>query len=388
MSEWFITDNDCLQCCRPEPNNFSDKEYFEFVQINSYPGHVDGKPFYQVSHSTIFPGEYTEAEVLDALTCYGYSDMDDFVLQNHPDGEFVYNEDGSLNRMLSPDYKIQWQLIAEMFFEMENQEYVEHEFDNWNDAVSCICSIVDLDLYEYYEETKKEFLLALDTRSGQIVVTTPEEFKSESNPDLFLCVRVPDCNREYAAHYFNRGLEALSSRMVINGYLISDGARAILPSMLDPIIEADIGLDHHAIPMIATNWGFDHMIYVSDLDKVLRTLGLLEVNRHRSSVTQGEVVISCDGKEIARYGDDIKLQSQSKDLLFSDAYTKGPLYGPVISGWGSVYPDDHFSRLALVQFGKAFTQALTPKKALTKIIESAKEKQTRTSSKTKLGLSR
>lgn len=152
-SEWFITDGDCLQCCRPLPA--IDPKQFELVQINSYPGHVDGKPFFQTSHATIDLNEYKDEEVLSVLGSYGYNDMDDFVLQNAPGGELVYKEDGTLDRENSPGYIIEYQLIAEMFFETENYEYTDQEFSSWNEAVVRIEQLTGLDLSKHLE-TEKE----------------------------------------------------------------------------------------------------------------------------------------------------------------------------------------------------------------------------------------
>ena len=122
MSEWFVTDDDCLQCCRVIPG--TDAQRFEFVQINSYDGHIDGKPFFQTARGTIDMDDYSENEIQDMLGTYGYDER--------------------------PEDRI----IAEMFFETEVQEYVENEFRSWNAAVRRIAKITDLDLQDYLKQKK------------------------------------------------------------------------------------------------------------------------------------------------------------------------------------------------------------------------------------------
>lgn len=161
-SEWFITDDDCLQCCRKVPE--LDPEYYELIQINSYPGHVDGVPFFQVAHGRVDISEHSEEEILDALNAYGYEDMDDFVFQNAPSEDWVYKDDGSIDRENSPGYIIDYQLIAEMFFEQENQEYVQEEFKTWNKAVEYVSRHTGLDLCNYKDP---EFIFTLKREGAQ-----------------------------------------------------------------------------------------------------------------------------------------------------------------------------------------------------------------------------
>lgn len=151
--EWFITDGDCLQCCRPLPA--INPKQFELVQINSFDGRNDDPPIFQTAHVIIDLNEYTDEEVLSELNAFGYTDMDDFVLQNSSGGELVYNEDGTLDREHSPGYVIEYQLIAEMFFESRNYEYADQEFSTWNEAVARIEQLTGLDLSKHLE-TEKE----------------------------------------------------------------------------------------------------------------------------------------------------------------------------------------------------------------------------------------
>lgn len=152
-SEWFITDDDCLQCCRPIPA--IDPQQYELVQINSYDGRGDDDPVFQTTHAIIDLKDYTDEEILSVLNAYGYKDMDDFVFQNSPTEEFLYHADGTLDRENSPSYIIEYQLIAEMLFETENYEYADREFSSWNEAVARIAQITGLDLSECLEKEKE-----------------------------------------------------------------------------------------------------------------------------------------------------------------------------------------------------------------------------------------
>ena len=153
MSEWFITDDDCLQCCRRNPD--IDPDSYSFVQIISFPGHVDGKPFWRVSEATIDVSDFSDDDIQKALNFFGYEDLDDFVHQNAPDWNIVYKEDGSIDKINSPSYIIDYQLIAEMLFEMDAlTEYAGDKFPSWNEAVQRIADITNLDLGGYKEHKK------------------------------------------------------------------------------------------------------------------------------------------------------------------------------------------------------------------------------------------
>ena len=150
MSEWFITDPDCLQCCRPVP--VAKPDYYEFVEIIGLPGHVDGKPFWMVAHADINVKECAEEEIHSALNFFGYDDLKDFVLQNSPEDSCVFAlTEGSQ----IPESIIDYQLIAEMIFETDAlAHYCESEHPSWNSAVKCIAGITGLDLSEYLEKNK------------------------------------------------------------------------------------------------------------------------------------------------------------------------------------------------------------------------------------------
>ena len=171
MSNWFITDDDCLQCCKRNPD--IDPDSYEFVQIIGFEGHIDGKPFWRVSQATIDIKDFSEEDILNALGFFGYEDMDDFVYRNAPDWDVVYKEDGTIDKVNSPSYIIDYQLIAEMLFEMDAlTEYAGDEFRSWNDAVQRIADITGLDLAFFKENT-----ISLDQR-----IQAAEERKTPAVP--------------------------------------------------------------------------------------------------------------------------------------------------------------------------------------------------------------
>lgn len=132
---WIITDPDCLQCCRPTPD--LGPNVFELTQINSFYGHVDGKPFYQVAHGHVYLDDYSKEEELEALAMYGYDR-----LERHSDG---------LPELSDDEYN---QLLAEMYFETEIQEFCCYEFGTWNEALEKIQQLTGLDLTDFREVPK------------------------------------------------------------------------------------------------------------------------------------------------------------------------------------------------------------------------------------------
>jgi len=152
MAEWFITDSDCMQCCREIPG---ENAKFELMQINSYPDPQHGEPFYQVAHGTIdVLSDYTPEEIENILGFYGYENLDDFVMQTAPIQDFVFKADGTVDRENSPgfvDCFIEYQLIAEMIFETEIQEYVEAEYSSWDNAAIYIAGVTGLSIDELLE---------------------------------------------------------------------------------------------------------------------------------------------------------------------------------------------------------------------------------------------
>ncbi len=127
---WTITDDDCCQVQRAELNPACD--IYEMLQITEYPGHFraapnEDVPYFKVSHGRISMSDYSEEEIAEALSTYGYD-----------------------NEEMPPP-----PIIAEMFFELENVEYeLEKEFDSWNDAVTAIEEVTGQDLTRCKEGAK------------------------------------------------------------------------------------------------------------------------------------------------------------------------------------------------------------------------------------------
>ena len=78
MSDWHIADEDCLLCYKPIPA--TNPERYEFIQLNSYSGNVEGRAFHQISHGTIhIHNDYSEKDLTSILNAFGYPDMNAFV---------------------------------------------------------------------------------------------------------------------------------------------------------------------------------------------------------------------------------------------------------------------------------------------------------------------
>ena len=119
MSDWFITDDDCLQCCRPVSP--ADSQQYEFVQINRFPGSEDGTPLFQVAHGQVDLKDYSKDMIENVMAFYGYEEC--------------------------PEDRI----LAEMFFETDIQEYADEEFSDWNSAVARIGELTGIDVQKYLE---------------------------------------------------------------------------------------------------------------------------------------------------------------------------------------------------------------------------------------------
>lgn len=399
MSQWFCTDNDCLQHCRPTP--VIDPEHYDFVQINHFPNY----PYYLVSQGTIDLKTYSQEDILSALNSFGYKDMDDFVFQNTATQEFVYKEDGTLDRENSPSYIIDYQLIAEMLFEEQSLELVTSTHYSWDQAVSQVEQITGLNL-EHQKDHELLFVSEVQKDSTTTYLLTPEEvigpgkmisedsyyieqltddhpatFHAKNSTDehtfhvqLFtLCDAVPAVHK--LANVLKGGTELPVSQFQSGKEHISPGARTLLPKMLSPILEADIGKNTYLHPMRAIEWAKEHKEYVEDLDTVLQKLELIDVQRHRSSVTQGEASVICNGQELVRYGDTIKLKANDLSQHDPICCTDGAQYGEILNGWGSTISDAHFRQAALTQYADRAVRALTPSKNLEQVIQDARDRQ-------------
>lgn len=97
-----------------------------------------------------------------------------------------------------------------------------------------------------------------------------------------------------------------------------------------------------------------------NVENVLVKLGLMTVERHRMSVTQGGARVKVSGKEIIDYGDEIWLRNKNGSLTngFKEL-PSAPMYGPVIGNWGSITPDDIFRRAAIMQRPHSIVKVLS-----------------------------
>ena len=119
---WFITDDDCFQCCRIED---SESSIFTFVQINELPDEQ-----YQISKSLIDLSLYNDQdEINEVLMSYGYDNFDK--LLENTKGKEEAN-----------------QLLAEMFFEIESYDYTEGDSLSWDESVEKVSEITGLSLNE------------------------------------------------------------------------------------------------------------------------------------------------------------------------------------------------------------------------------------------------
>ena len=388
MAGGFITDDDCLQMCRPIPA--IDPEKYEMVQINSYPGHIDGRPFFQVTHGTIYiPGsDYSMDQIEDMLSTYDYPPFSEF---SREQGEDTYR------------------LLAEMFFETENQEYVSQEFRTWDDAVAYLSNLTGLDLKEYLNNDHKNDLLLVkeidaDQKEVNFVTTEAEYMNKQSIAALedkeFIVpskgVDVPSIYRfqkdgyTIEARFLDPNVSNASA--VLSSFLsgsynapftgvwqndpsrTSSGAKQLLAELLNPIRNADLGRDKMLHPLKAIEWGKQHPDLVSNLDMIYAELGLFEIVRHRRSVTQGEASVMCCGKQVVRYGDDQYLQLENGKISNGFREKDGPLYGEIISGWGSALSDSSLRRSAILQFADKIAGILELPVPLQQKIEAAQSK--------------
>lgn len=134
-SGWILTDPDCLQCCRLTPELGPD--VYELAQINSFGPNLSGSNFYQISHGHIYLSDYKKEENLEALAFYDY-DFDEENIESH----LGLSDD---------DFK---QILAEIHFELENQECSAYECATWNQAVDYVQKLTGMDLAQYKEEDK------------------------------------------------------------------------------------------------------------------------------------------------------------------------------------------------------------------------------------------
>lgn len=136
----------------------------------------------------------------------------------------------------------------------------------------------------------------------------------------------------------------------------SQAAREELSKFLDPTLCA-VSLSHEAE---APNF------YNYNLRCIFQSCGLLHVERHRSSVTQGEAVVMAGSNfAMIHYGDDIYLPTPTEltSLGSSPSEISAP-YGPIMSGWVSRYSDAFLLQSAIEQCPDLIRAAIRSEKLL------------------------
>ena len=120
-SKWFVTDDDCFQCCKVV--HLGERVY-ELAQINSYI--LEGmEPFYGVSCGLISLKRHSDEDILKYMRPYGFNSME----------QFIKEHDGILY----------WQYIAEMIFETTCLEYEScQKYHSFEAAAGIIKTITGL----------------------------------------------------------------------------------------------------------------------------------------------------------------------------------------------------------------------------------------------------
>lgn len=108
---WALTDDDCFQWQRSvikQERPFA--QCFEMCQITKIGDE------YRVCHDVVVINDvpYEELEVL--VKMFGYESLDDFVLQTANSNEFIFNKDGTIDRINSPSWIPEYPLLAQMDF--------------------------------------------------------------------------------------------------------------------------------------------------------------------------------------------------------------------------------------------------------------------------------
>lgn len=365
MSMWMITDDDCLQCCREIPGEAAK---FELIQINSFPDPHHGEPFYQVAHATVdVLNDYTPEDMEDIVRFYGYDGMDDFIVQTSPIQDFVYKADGSLDRENSPgctDCFIEYQLIAEMFFETESLEQGVEEFESWNSAVSRIEQLTGMVLYDY-KDHGAELALVSDGRATHII--TDKEFSNW--PEDKLCVyigavpvkKAPERSADRLAEVLT---DAINAGEKVS---LSQQAASTLHLLLQPILDAKVSkANNFGVTGPALAWARDNAAFIDNLDTVLGALDLLTVKRIRPSVTQGTAAVQCCGKSVVAYRDEMWLKQSNGLMTNGHREKEGSHCGTVLGGWGSIQPDWYFRKASLTQYAERIASELKTVRVQTK----------------------
>lgn len=399
MSEWFLIDDIGPRLCRPKPANNPDS--YEFIQLSTYPSHVNDQLVHQIAQGTIhIHTDYTEEDLLSVLHAFGYKDMDAFVMEYASPKDLLFREDGSIDRENSPCYMIDHLQLADMIFRRENRSYFTRTFQSHDDAVLYIASVTGLDLSKYLDQ-KLMLVTTFEGGREQNFLTTKDEFlgagndipqnsrtqvfQSPDGPDVYRFALEPDGNMCEARMLSMTPPEKTAQHLAsfVSGKWnagtwcnrpeqVSAQAKALLTKLLDPITALTHPEKTQASFMPAAQAGTLLPAYLKNLDTVFSGLDLMKVKRQRISVTQGSAAVECCGKPIVCYGDDQWLMQKNGMLSNGFREKKGVLYGQTLAGWGSAKSDESFRRAALLQFSKQIGQAMQPERTLEQTILNAK----------------
>lgn len=129
--EWTLTNAEHFRCQRsivdPEQPLVECYEMCQAIKIGDE---------YRVCHGVVAIGAVPEDELDVLVRMYGYAGLEDFVQQTSPTNEFVFNDDGTIDRENSPAWILEYALLAEMDFETNAlAEYMtDHAFAIEGDA--------------------------------------------------------------------------------------------------------------------------------------------------------------------------------------------------------------------------------------------------------------
>lgn len=100
------------------PYTASENELNAFLQKGEFVGDTTGDHglSYMLYMTTISFQEKTDAEIDEVLKRFGYENMDAFVIENAATEEWEFHGNGTLDRVNSPSYIIDYILLAELLF--------------------------------------------------------------------------------------------------------------------------------------------------------------------------------------------------------------------------------------------------------------------------------
>lgn len=115
-TQWFVTDDDCLQCCR-----MISQQCYELIQVQKL------RNDYGVLHGIVNIDDYSVNEWEEYIKIYGHSDLHDFIA--------------------SYENRLEYRVLAEYIFETDWQKYLlEKTYKTRQEAEKHIGSIVDCKL--------------------------------------------------------------------------------------------------------------------------------------------------------------------------------------------------------------------------------------------------